>query len=246
MCIFVNMAKSCTCTCEELYTWEIIDTSDKLYFTAPLLNQGLHKVLVSKKSYESFSDCFDDAFWACDTGEFVDRCIGVYHYHAHGCFLRKRRYTLSSSNALVGCLDENPNLFTYLCNCSKNTSKKWCKPCLDKMLCTSYGANTRKLSLLKELMSVQSEYEPWYCASVDFHTTLDDVWTGSMAYTCPQMQQEEYCFKAEFMEYTLYRLDYNKQKLNVYTERCGFCHVPMRYPTLICRECFICIEYYCE
>ena len=83
---------------------------------------------------------------------------------------------------------------------------------------------------------MQTKYQTWYCATVDFECSLDEVWTGSMAYTCPEFNKDS-CTIEKQENYTMYSLDYDKNPFNAYFAMCGFCRVPTCYPTTFCNEC---------
>ena len=231
------------CRCEQIFTWEVIQASDCLFFKAPLLNQGVHKVAVSIRSFDSFNDCFYNAFWT-SVVLFADNCIGVYRYHHPSCFLIKRRYTLVSTASLIAHLSDirGAQLLTDFCHCSKKLrvlNTGYLK-CLEHLLSHEYRHHTRLHTLLNEFMSIQSEYQTWYCAAVDFECSLDEVWTGCMAYTCREFKKIS-CIIESTSDYTLYSLDYGKASLNVNSPMCGFCRAPTRYLTDFCSECRIAI-----
>ena len=122
------------CSCDDrVFTWELIDASDVLFFKAPLLNQGIHKVFVSNYVFDSFSMCFKDVFEKVGSTTTRDKTIGVYEFHVEDkCPFVKRRYTLESVNALFSVLEKDPDFFRKSCDCSKRKSfDSFCQKCVD-------------------------------------------------------------------------------------------------------------------
>ena len=223
------------CTCDPIFTWELIDASDVLFFKAPLLDQGVHKVFVSNDVFDSLSVCFKDVFQRV-VGTTTDRAIGIYQFHNENtCAFVKRRYTLESVNTLLSLLQEE-NFFRKLCHCSKERFDSFCQECVDQMLCSEVPYPSVPAAQLKSIMSRQTEWSTWYSSSVNFTCNIDEMWMGNMAYNYPSFQ-EDTCSKIVHRDYTIYSLNYEKQKLNVYISMCQFCHVPLRYSTILYREC---------
>lgn len=224
------------CSCYPVFTWELIDASDVLFFKAPYLNQGVHRVYVSNTLFASLKECFKDVFERA-VGSPTDRAIAVYQFHGRdSCAFVKRRYTLESTHTLLSLMEENPNFLRNMCHCLEGTSDSFCQYCLDNMLNSEVPYPGMPAAQLRSIVSRQTEWSPWYCSSVDATCDRNEMWLGNMAFTYPALQENS-CCKVQHKEYTVYSMHYEKQKSNVYSYLCGFCHVPLRYSTVLCREC---------
>ena len=197
------------CTCDPFYTWEMINATDVLFFKAPLLKQHVHKGLISNQSFDSLKECFDDVFWR-GADVFADSSIGLYQFHNQkNCPLTKRRYTLESTDAFISLLEKNSDLLRNMCcHDSERIFNTFCQECLDRVFCRDFHFENVQNALLRSVMSVQSEWLTLHYTSADFYCNLDELWTGSMAYTIPAFQKNT-CIKTVYKDYTMYSVDYD-------------------------------------
>lgn len=193
--------------CEPFYSWEIIDARDVMFFKAPLLKQNVDKALISNQTFSSLKECFRDAFGRA-TDDFEDRSIAVCQYHTERrCPIIKRRYTLESTNALTSLSKQD---LRCMCCCSHDENMEnegilhtFCQECLDRALCSTYRFESVQNTLVRSIMSAQTEWHTWYYSSVDFFYDLSELWTGNTTHTITSFRKKTN-MRVIHKDYTVY------------------------------------------
>ena len=228
-------------SCKPIFSWEMIDATDMLFFKTPESNQGLHRVYVSRGSFESLDQCFENVFDKMyNVFKSKNSTIALYQHHDRKkCCMVQRRYLLESTDSLLITLKKNSNFLRNMCYCSGKKINSCCQLCLDRMLDSEVPYPGPLCTLLYNIMSRQTEWSTWYLSARNDNVShTDEIWSGAMVFSHPRTTAGCTCLKKKYKDYILYTLAYNKQKLNKFTPRCNFCRVPTRFVCTFCRECY--------